>query len=130
MLRFCCVLTLLFAGLASAVAPPVFDPLPSGARLRIGSARLRHGGLVRGLAFAPDGASLASVGHDGTVSLWEVPSGRELFRFRGHQGDVLSVAFSRDGKFIASGGSDGTARLWAVTGGKAGQGIGCDLRAL
>src|SRR3954449_13146585 len=110
MFRLCCLLSLLLAAAASAAAPPVADALPPGARLRIGTARLRHGGLVRGLAFAPDGASLASVGHDGTVSLWEVPSGRELFRFRGHQGDVLSVAFSHDGKLIASGGSDGTAR--------------------
>jgi WD40 repeat protein len=121
MLRLCCLLSLLLGGVASAVAPPVPDALPAGARFRIGTARLRHGGLVRGLAFSPDGASLASVGHDGTASVWEVPGGRELFRFRGHEGDVLAVAFSHDGSRIATGGSDGTARLWAVTGGKAGQ---------
>src|SRR5262249_6696367 len=80
--------------LAGPPADALGDPLPAGARARIGTARFHHGGLVRGLAFAPDGRTLASASHDHTVSLWEVPGGRELIRFRGHADDVLAVAFA------------------------------------
>ena len=105
----------------SAEPVPSGDPLPSFARLRIGTARFRHGGLVRAIAFSSDGKRLASAGHDGTVSVWEVPTGRELFRFRGHGGDVMCVAFSADGKVVASGGADGAVRLWSTQGATSGK---------
>lgn len=35
-----------------------------------------HSKVVTGLAFAPDGQTLASASWDGTVKLWEVPRGR------------------------------------------------------
>ncbi len=128
MTRLLCIPVLLLAGLAApAAAPPArFDPLPAGARLRIGSARLHHGGLVRALAFAPPargGAAtlLASASHDQTVSLWHVPSGRELHRLHGHAADVLCLAFAPGGEVLASGGADGAVRLWAVRGPAAGR---------
>jgi len=104
-----------------AAAPPNADPLPEGARLRIGTARLRHGGLIRALAFSSDGNWLVSGGHDRTLSLWEVPSGREKFRCRGHTGDVTAVAFAPGGELLASASTDGTVRLWAARGGDAGK---------
>jgi WD40 repeat protein len=108
----------LAAGPAWSAAPPVSELLPASARLRIGTARLRHGGLVRALAFSPDGRLLASASHDQTVSVWEIPTGHERFRCRGHEADVLTVGWSSNGKLLASGAADGTVRLWSATDGR------------
>jgi WD40 repeat protein len=56
------------------------DALPEGARLRIGSPRLRHGGLVTGLVFTPDGKGIVS-GGGGDIIHWDAATGREIRRF-------------------------------------------------
>jgi WD40 repeat protein len=53
----------------------------------------------------------------GEVIVWELATGRELGRWRGHSGSVTSLAFSRDGRTLASGG-DGTVALWDVATGQ------------
>lgn len=114
---------LLLASPLFAAAPPVprgADDLPAGARLRLGSPRLRHGGLIRWVAVSPDGKRIASAGHDRAVSLWEVHSGKERFRLLGHRSDVTCLSFAPDGRTLASGSSDGTVRLWALDGDRAG----------
>src|SRR4051794_41987119 len=73
-------------------------PLPTGAAARFGTVRLRHGGGVTCVAFAPDGKPLASSSLDRTVRLWDPATGRELRRFEGHKAAVESVAFAPDGK--------------------------------
>src|SRR5262245_66414381 len=72
-------LLVLFAvvGLASSAGPPVPEPLPGGAIRRHGTARFRHGGLVRALAFSRDGKTLCSSSHDHTVRAWDVSTGPE-----------------------------------------------------
>ncbi|HZU99970.1 MAG TPA: WD40 repeat domain-containing protein [Planctomycetota bacterium] len=66
---------------AACLAHAEDDPLPAGALARLGSTRLRHQDEVVSLAFSPDSKVLASTGHDGTLRLWEVPSGRAIARF-------------------------------------------------
>src|SRR4051812_8759772 len=114
MTRLLAALALLLPISLHAAAPPAPDDLPRGARLRIGSPRLRHGGPARGLAFSPDGKSLASASHDRTVSVWDVPSGKERLRLTGHTGDVVCLSFAPDGATLASGSRDGTMRVWAL----------------
>src|SRR5439155_20172219 len=92
----------------------------AGVRLRHGSPRLRLVWLVRWVSITPDGKRLASAGHDRTVSVWDLPSGKERFRLSGHGGDVTCLSFAPDGKTLASGAADGTVRVWALVGDRAG----------
>src|SRR5438067_12853037 len=53
-----------------------------------------HRGVVRAVAFAPDGSVVASVGDDGTVRLWDPVADRARQTLEGHTGKVKVVAFA------------------------------------
>jgi WD40 repeat protein len=61
-----------------------------------------HHDFVSGLAFSPDGRTLASGSMDGTIGLWDTKSGAQLSVLRGHLAEVTDVAFAPDGKTLAS----------------------------
>jgi GTPase SAR1 family protein len=56
--------------------------------------------------------------HDKIMRLWNLVSGKEVRRFKGHDGVVECVAWSPDERFALSSSSDKRIRLWNVTTGK------------
>jgi WD40 repeat protein len=73
-----------------------------------------HGSYVYGLAWSPDGNTLASAGSfDLTARLWDMRTGMPLRVLKGHPDYVNQVAWSPDGRTLAvGGGGSGFIRLW------------------
>jgi WD40 repeat protein len=76
------------------------------------------GVLLRGLAYSPDGLTLASGGGGPDVKLWDVASGSLLALLGGHSEPAVALAFSPDGQTLASGSLDGSIKLWDVATGR------------
>jgi WD40 repeat protein len=78
------------------------------------------GSAFNAVAFSADGRLLASGSwsndrsRGGTVSVWDVATGRELRRFSGHRESVNVVAFTPDGRSVVSGSDDATALVWDI----------------
>lgn len=129
-------LSLAFVGSAVAQGPnrndAHGDPLPDGARARLGTLRWRHAAGVLFVSFTADGKQLLSASQDGTLRLWEADTGKEIRRFgkemtppnlTGGPVDgnawmaynrslITSAALTPDGKLAVSCVQDGTVNLW------------------
>jgi WD40 repeat protein/tetratricopeptide (TPR) repeat protein len=75
-----------------------------------------HTGNVHSVTFAPDGKRVASGGLDGTVKLWELDTGKEVWTAK-HSDVVRQVRIAPDGRTVLSVSHDKTLRIWeAATG--------------
>lgn len=74
-----------------------------------------HNEFISALECSPDGKTLASADGSGTIILWDLATGQEKKRCRGHgKGGIWSLSFSVESTVLVSGGADGTVRLWDV----------------
>ncbi|MBI4659874.1 MAG: serine/threonine protein kinase [Verrucomicrobia bacterium] len=68
--------------------------------------------LVPGLAFSPDGSTIALACEDGKIHLWDAATFQETGKLSGHLHRVQDVAFSPDGRTLASCGAQKVVKLW------------------
>jgi RNA polymerase sigma factor (sigma-70 family) len=97
------------------------DPLPPGARARLGTLLFRHGSHIDTIAISPGGKTLVlGSSYNNRVRLTDAATGKTIRELPG-PGHVASVAFAPDGKSLAAAGHDGqgkTVRVWDAATGK------------
>jgi WD40 repeat protein len=74
-----------------------------------------HTDMVWAAAFSPDGAILATAGHDRVIRLWDPQTYRPIANMSGHTHYITRLCFNTDGSRLASCSYDGTIRLWDKT---------------
>ena len=75
-----------------------------------------HKRPVWGVGFSPDGATVYTVGSDGTARTWDAPTGRPRGSFDWGVGKLYAAAFAPDGLTCAAGTEDGRIVVWDVDG--------------
>lgn len=76
-----------------------------------------HEDTVLAVAWRSD-ATLASASLDHEILLWEVKSGKQVQRLKGHSSGVTSLRFLSDGQHVVSGGRDNNVRVWDADSGR------------
>lgn len=82
-----------------------------------------HTSSVWGVAVMPDGRSVLSASHDGTLKMWELTSGCELRTLAGHAPHenvvaVNGVAVTPNGRLAISASDDGALKVWELASGR------------
>src|SRR5262249_1084398 len=86
-------------------------------RAGIHFAHPKPAGGVNSAVLSPDGGTVLTVCHEGSVRFWRPPAVTPWREDLAHQGPVLAAAFSPDGRTAATGGKDGEVWLWDVASG-------------
>jgi RNA polymerase sigma factor (sigma-70 family) len=90
------------------------DPLPPGAIMRLGSARLRQPSGVAAIAFATDGKQLVSAGNH-TIRVWDSATGKQVRQLEAI--NIMGLAVSPLGKVMASA-QNNNVQVWDLATGK------------
>jgi RNA polymerase sigma factor (sigma-70 family) len=76
--------------------------------------RIRGMRGIRGVAFSPDGKTIACGSFGGAIQLRDADTGKECTVLEGHTFGVNAVVYSADGNMLASAGLDHSVKLWDV----------------
>jgi eukaryotic-like serine/threonine-protein kinase len=77
-----------------------------------------HRDFVSGLAFSPDGKTLASGGMDAAIVLWDAATATPTANLSGHMEEVTDLAFTPDGQTLASLAHRDSIKLWHLPTGR------------
>lgn len=77
-----------------------------------------HNGWARAVAVSPDNRTVASVGNDLVVRLWDAAEGKLVREMKGHESHIYNVAFHPEGKQLATGDLLCNVMDWEVATGK------------
>ena len=66
------------------------------------------------LQFSPDGRFIAAGTVNGIMLVWEVSTGKRLYRARQHSGRIWTLSFSQDSKRLLTSGGDGAVNIYEL----------------
>lgn len=72
----------------------------------------RDSGILKSLAFSPDGKMLISTGLSQRIELWNTITGEQIREYVAHAYAVNALVFGADGKTFASGDRGKTVQIW------------------
>jgi WD40 repeat protein len=115
-----------FPGLAAVVAAIHFlicpapaargaDAPKGGDAWKLQAAWKGHAKEVNRLAFSPDGKTVASLGGDGVVKLWDVNGSKERATLRLPRTTIVGCGYGADGKTLITVSADGMIKVWDTT---------------
>jgi WD40 repeat protein len=90
-------------------------PAPAGRMWTDAAVFTDHGGLVNGVAVAPDGKSFAAA-TEANVTCWSAATGKVLWKYEPTDSITGALAYSPDGKYLCIGTAVDVVRLDAKTG--------------
>ena len=92
-----------------------------GAPFKFNTSLRKHNRFVYGVAFSPDGSTLASVGADKKICLFDGKTGEDKGEIgvSEHKGSIFGVSWANDSKRFVTSSADQTVKLWDVEAGKA-----------
>jgi RNA polymerase sigma factor (sigma-70 family) len=107
------------AATAAEAVDALGDPLPAGARARLGSLRLRHMHTIRSVAFTTAGDSVITRSWDGTTRVFDLTTGKEVRRVsfpyltsaKDDPGNLVWAVIAPDGRTGLSFHKDGSFRF-------------------
>lgn len=91
-----------------------------GAPFKFNTSLRKHQRFVYGVAFSPDGSSIASVGADKQIFLYEGKTGEAKTEIGAgeHRGSIFSVSWAKDSKKFVTSSADQTVKIWDAEAGK------------
>ena len=91
------ILAILLASHVNAAGDRLGDPLPDGAVQRLGTLRLRYGG-ISDLAYLPDGRAVIAYGT--AIEIWDLAKGELQFKQAVTPAGMCCIQVRSDGKVL------------------------------